>query len=181
MIYEAYNKLDNALMYGVNKTVQAWNWTTGRTKADLASLQIVSGSVLFNTLSCVDNPRSLIFGIPLSTLVIFYMNHEFKQSEKKEVDALEKEARDLSVEKEKRRYQTLGYICNFLGMVKIPRMPLYALSDISLGSSFYTMRAEYLPPRKDCVRRGLEKLAKTLDKITAPAPEPALISYKALQ
>ena len=37
-ISKAYEKLDDAIMYGVNKGVRAWNWSTGRTKSDLAKV-----------------------------------------------------------------------------------------------------------------------------------------------
>jgi len=37
-ISKAYQKLDDAVMCGVNKGVRAWNWSTGRTKSDLAKV-----------------------------------------------------------------------------------------------------------------------------------------------
>ena len=36
-IWSAYQKFDDVVMYGVNKGVRAWNWTTGKTKTDLAN------------------------------------------------------------------------------------------------------------------------------------------------
>jgi len=37
--------VDDTIMYGVNKGVHAWNWTTGRTKADLANEMLTVASV----------------------------------------------------------------------------------------------------------------------------------------
>ena len=36
IVKNLYQQIDDTIMYGINAGVKAWNWTTGRTKADLA-------------------------------------------------------------------------------------------------------------------------------------------------
>ena len=66
------------------------------------------------------------------------------------------------------------------GLVYLVLNPTYEtlISSTGLGmiaSSFYVMRADYLPPRKNCISRGLDKLEKILEKARQPVlvPSPA--------
>ena len=84
-ISKAYEKLDDAIMYGVNKGVRAWNWSTGRTKSDLANLLENSGLVVMT----VGNVNCLgpLLAVPLSAYA-FYLGLKGGEVYKK-VDSLE--------------------------------------------------------------------------------------------
>jgi len=48
-ITKGYEWFDNTLMYGANKAAHTWNWTTGRTKSDLANKMLTVAPVMEST------------------------------------------------------------------------------------------------------------------------------------
>lgn len=178
MLEKVYEYFDNTLLFGANKINHAWNWTTGRTKSDLASLSYGGGAVLLNTVFAMSHPIMLSIGIPAFTAGFFSNSREFKKVEQKEREALENEAKDWYVEDKKRSYQGAGGFWGTLSIAGAPLDSLYSLGNASIGGSFYFMRTDYLPPRKNCLRRGVEKIAKAFKK--SPSPQPALLSPNCL-
>ncbi len=184
-----YEELDNTIMRGVNAGVRAWNWTTGRTKADLANnlIGISAIGVGVGTLDDINYYPVLACGLAgLWIGICHYCGKANDVLEIAELKALEKSLKDIDVENEKDAIKypapiTLGYGI-FSGITDPHRCEIHnpsnagmyalAIGFISMGASLYIMRADYLPTRKDCVRRGLEKLAEKLKEIEIPTPKP---------
>ncbi len=174
----AYKTLDDIIMYGANKAVKIYNWTTGKTKADLAN-NLLDLSTILVSLGMVNSiPIIPMLGVP----VFYYLNKFWKKEniniESREINALEKSSLDGRVEDYK-------YLASFVSI------PFYALSIfiahgnhnngyfikddavfdytlsvgfISHGSSFYVMRADYLPPIKNIFKKTIESLEKLVQK-----------------
>ena len=182
MIKNLYEKIDNTIMKGVNKAVQAWNWTTGGTKADLANAVLVGGLAAGTSM----HPLSLFYGIP--ALVLGYRNMDI---EKKEVEALEQNMLNYQAEEAKLENRTIGLIAAgnsalWAGIsllssndeIETKRCLLgFGITTATLAASAYISRADYFPPQKDCVRRGLEKLSELVDSYKI---KPELIPVNAL-
>jgi hypothetical protein len=167
-----FKTLDDAIRYGANKAVEAYNWTTGGTKAELANNMYLSGAIIFSASTA---------GV---TAPIFYFvaRDQIQRNtelESKEIKAVEQGLKDLSVEKEKLILKTFeGYTYGLAGLVMgaasslIPKeteIVKYFVRGMGLGfmlmsSSQFVMRADYLPPRKDCVSRGLDKLNELVER-----------------
>ena len=99
-IKKAYESFDAFMMYAANKAVHAWNWTTGGTKADLASITAGVWSTSFIGAFAILDPSSLVYTLP--TLYIAYLINEANHiMEKKETDALLNMAKDVVVEDQK--------------------------------------------------------------------------------
>ncbi len=183
LIKKAYGSFDAALMYGVNKGVHAWNWTTGRTKGDLANLFSILGCATMTAGNFI--PLGLIS--PLISLPWAYFGYrdyfQNKNIERLEKRALDKGLLDLEVEGFKLKSAFVGPV--FLGISGFASAHKaimdYRTEDskktesdhetssfssmlinigISLyGLQFYVMRADYLPPRKNVLQRTADKLA----------------------
>ena len=90
------------------------------------------------------------------------ISKRFREEETKETEALTESLRDLEVESSKKTYGFYGPIFSMLAIPGLTRAhKMLSLGELSFGTSFYIIRAETLPPRKDCIRRGLEGLIKT--------------------
>jgi hypothetical protein len=56
-IFDAYRRIDDFVLEQTNELVKGWNWTTGRTRADLATLCFAGnmGSfILAANMGCVE-------------------------------------------------------------------------------------------------------------------------------
>ena len=84
-----YEKVDNTIMYGVNKGVKAWNWTTGQTKADLAN-QLLTVAPVAEISSYFLN-RDLFYEI-LGSPVMIFLSHVCQIKNKKQEAEEEKAA-----------------------------------------------------------------------------------------
>jgi len=182
-----FELLDDGLMYLANKGVQAWNWTTGKTKADLANKMLTVAPVLETLGALNTNPFLISTLIPLS----FYASHVRQkgntQMEKIEVDALEKGAASLDVEEYKRKSKEIApvWLANSALWQVHTSAKGYILHDrsvtdslLSLGfavraGSYYVMRTDYLPPKKNVFSRARDKLTEMLQGINwNPLPQP---------
>lgn len=187
-------KLDDVVMKGANASVKAYNWTTGGTKADLANnmLSVAPVSYLIGTLPQISILPE-ITPIILAISSLFFMNSHKMQLYNKKVNELEKKAANndilnILVVDAKRKSKIVGYA--FGGVSTFPLIQTYShsypdnflwsglSSDVLLrsGSSF-VMATDYLPPRKNCVKRGLDALEKKIAEYQSepkgvPVPSP---------
>lgn len=177
-----YQRIDNSIMKGVNKAVRAWNWTTGRTKADLANTIVVAGMASTLTAAFLDKSylTASAVDIGFGTLLVMINKH----IEKLEKEAVERNALDINAEKYKSFYKVFG---PFNVGITIPSLisqnphigftrKLSYLGGTFFGIQAYIMRADYLPPRKSAFAIGWEKAKEWL---RTPVPEPvhARINY----
>lgn len=156
--------VDDIIMKGVNNGVRAWNWTTGMTKADLANIML-AGSVIAESVGVGMDNKSLAPFVFL-TMGSFAVRFQFLNSkiEKMENDASESNAKSAKAENYKEKYRSTGSSHFMLGGVfesfSIPNLG-WTLFSAGLGiidaTSFYVMRADNPPPRKNCLSRGWEK------------------------
>lgn len=93
-------------------------------------------------------------------------------------------AMNFEVEKMKIKAKLYGPMWNSLGFSNIYTGIITEESDslaIGIGhslrgASYYVMRADYIQPRKNCFRRGIDKLSEIVEQYKAkpmPAPLPA--------
>jgi len=182
MIYE---KIDEFIMYGVNKAVHAWNWITGGTKADLANILstigAVTGSTGFVLDGMVDGRPYSMAGFPLLILISHVLQQVNSKVETLESRALEKEAKDFEVEKDKIQYEKAGYALpcmaagfQFMGDASedsYSPLPLVNIALLLTGASCHVMRADYLPPRKNALSRAKDSLVDVVKSYSKkPAP-----------
>ncbi len=190
IISKAYGALDEAIMKGVNSGVRAYNWTTGRTKADLANKLLtiapIAESTGFIGMS-YNNPFTLGLSIFMSGIYILLSHTQQETNKKMEVAeqrALENSCLDFIVENWKNSAAFLGpmwsIVGSFIGYTEMRRSDglsstnyLIAGGNLVRGASFYVMRADYFPPRKSAVKKGLEKLAEIAENYKAPTFQPA--------
>jgi len=181
MLKKTYDTLDSALMKGVNTGVRAWNWTTGKTKADLANLTFGTGCALFTTGGFSNRVFPGFFYAAVSLPQIPLKYAENMDMERREMKAMENSCKDTDVELAKKFNAKVGHIQTLaglsLGMSEVVTEPtkIGALTTdaglVLMGMSHHVMRAEYLPPRKHCLARGFDKLKDAL-KQYAPQPQP---------
>jgi len=183
ILFEGYNFLDAALMKGVNAGVRAYNWTTGGTKFELAKNLSMTAPVLESIGFLNIDPSSAAICI-FNYLAISHIDQRvFEDIDKAERNALGMNALSSFAEKNKNticRFNGLWWpsIGSYLYFIS-SRTDGYFVHDRTetnmailignfiRGGSHFIMRADYLPPRKNCVQRGLEKLAEWQEAATA--------------
>lgn len=172
-ISDLYYKADQFLVDMGDEAVKAWNWTTGRTRAELADVLNVSGSTLAvgSALLIGDTLWTAIQGVGWGSLTLF--NHILNY----EQDSLEsdEDIKHNGSEINRGRHKSTGPGLLALGGIAISGgslvSELYGAGAGIFGASSYVMRSDYNPPkRKDCVRRGLDKLAEMTREATSPEP-----------
>lgn len=188
-ITKAYEKFDDGLMYLANKGVRAWNWTTGRTKADLANAMLSVAPVL-ESVGFANYYK--MTGLPVIPFLLG-ISHVCKkinlEIEDREVKALESGLKDTRAEFLKRAskmaspcYFGLAYLLAiapntkgvFLDSTHETNLITAAGFTVS-AASHYVIRADYLPPRKNILSRAKDKLVEIIESYQpAPLPAPAL-------
>ncbi len=187
------SSIDDAVLTGVNSGVSAWNWTTGKTKIDLVN-NILSAGAVSENLAFVnlayESPVILPFALGLSALTLFYTHS--KHNEYSNIADLEEKAISNGllhpvVEECKSKCAERGYRDSIYGTV-ITGVPVFHpdfSSDIGLSYSLFgageilqglahqTMRADYFPPRKNCVKRGMDNVSNMLKELKTLIPKPA--------
>jgi len=177
MIWKAYEQFDKGIMKCVNSGMRAWNWTTGRTKVDLANSMLFvapmiesTGVALYST-SLLPVIAPLFFG---ASLIYMHLN---KNVEKAEEKASENRAMSTIVlDREK-----ISKFCtpvlfsisgseSFLGYVgegSANNGYWLSLGFGMRGFSEYVMRADSLPPRKNVLSRAKDGLIDMLENYRA--------------
>lgn len=186
-IYKAYEKLDNAIMYGADKAAHAWNWTTGRTKANLANKLLAIAPILEISGTVLIAIPTAAFFAPFS----LYFSHDVQkrniQYEKLEEKAAENQIINSEVESYKQASKKFGYLITlpaafdysfFMLSYNQNKYPSLGFASRTTGFflrsvAFHIMRTHYLPPRKNCLSRAKDKLAEILqERVLRPAPAP---------
>lgn len=196
MIGKAYNWLDNQIMKGVNAGVRAYNWTTGRTKLDLAKNLLCGAPVVENIGIATLSPYNLFLSVPVSILTSCLQYGIHTHLYNREINALEKNARDALVELEKKTMCRLGgWAFPLFGLLYFAPVRdtsgRYSTNDLFgtycaigmglRGLSYWVMCADNLPPRKNCFSRGFNKLkeyAAAIKDAVQPASQPAPVAVQ---
>jgi len=189
IISKSYGTLDEAIMKGVNASVRAYNWTTGKTKADLAN-KLLTVAPIFESAGFIgmgyNNLFNLGTAICMSGFYMFISHHNQRDNKEMEVveqRALENSCLDFKVESWKNSAVFVGPMwvisgsCNgYFGMTRSDGLSstnyLIAFGNLVRSASFYVMRADYFPPRKSAIKKGLEKLAEIAESYKAPQIQP---------
>ena len=177
MLIRAYVALDSFLLDRANDVTKAWNWTTGRTRADLATLISVPAFSSLPASYFINGAygTALFFGA-LSGLLIFLYIDTFIKMDRLESGALNSDTKNLELEVVKNKYKIYGPIFNLLGFASLVRPNsenLHPLSNeissvfgFGIGTTMYVMRTDYQAPRKNVVVRAKDKLADMLRQPT---------------
>jgi hypothetical protein len=185
LIYSAYEKADNALVGLANKGVKTWNWTTGKTKTDLAYLMQGAAPVFECTGMGLIHPFFLFIQIPYSISFSHEFQKKFKKQEELEQVASEKRAIPLELTKIEEMNKKGGPVCFVGGGVDMAIGHMYEMNlELSIvgtglglrGASHYIMRADPMPPRKNCLSRAKDKLVNLVKETRwrpSLQPEPA--------
>ncbi len=197
ILFEAYNSLDAALMKGVNAGVRAHNWITGGTKRELAHT-FVAVAPIFETIRGMHIlPVDILLTLPFFLFISHYYQGMYKEIEEREDAARKNELKDGYAEEWKNSigrmggYLWTGIGCAYEGLAIVyPREGYFTsdrreasicrlIGDTLYGASFFVMCADELPPRKNCVRRGLEKVTEWYEAPKAqPAPVPVPVALQ---
>jgi len=191
--------VDQFLVNRANDAVKAWNWTTGRTRADLAGLDGSAGylSVSFSPFKLDSSssayslrfiyPMLLITGIPNLLL-----NYRLDSIEKNYSNDVKHPFSELSKEANKKSSAVSGILGILTGS------PFYDMGDSEsysdymgigfglISASHYIMRADYIPPSKENAWTRAKDLTSKLgekvkNSLPAPHPEPVPISTNYLE
>lgn len=161
-MWKVYQKFDGAVMYGVNKGVHAWNWTTGKTKADLANSLLTVAPVLEGVGVMMINPVMGAVSAAMMLFISHYMQVRNKEQETLEEDALKKGLLLNPGNVYERFNEIVGPMYGaFSGVHSSMGEPNGLVIGVGHGvraSSCYVMRADYLPPGKNVVDRVKDKL-----------------------
>lgn len=191
-IGDIYYMADQFLVERAGEAVKAWNWTTGRTRAELADVLNVGGTALITSgfLITEDIPFSILNGFAWGALTTkrHIDNHKQDELELDENDVIPpfvKKNRDYDYYKTYGKVSTGGAGFEFALGVGFEEVgfEIVGMGIGAFSASGYVMRSDYNPPkRKDCVRRGINKLAEIVKEATAPKSEPVLIqNYLAME
>jgi len=197
-------KIDKGVMYLANKAVHGWNWTTGKGKADLANLLFLlgSGACIGGDVVKKDYHMVEVGGIVLGIGSIAYGLYN-KKVERLERDALKREAKSFDAEVYKHILKSVGnfLLCAASGFIAfnlsshndLEKNPeahslktgalIFNAGLAMIASSSFVMRADYLPPRKNCLARGWEKAKEIAEKYSQilnpqPQPQPVAASWR---
>jgi len=173
-------KIDDTVMYGVNKAVHAWNWTTGETKADISNNLLTIAPIVENSGFAMYFPHMLLFSLPALLSISHVQQIKNKRIEKLEVKALENGMRDIEVEEYKTTLKGDGYYWGAASGIHV-LIPMddegTVIAGIGMGIrglGCHVMRADYLPPRKNVFSRAKDRLADIVEKYQAePSLKPA--------
>ncbi|MBI2629754.1 hypothetical protein HYW76_01505 [Candidatus Pacearchaeota archaeon] len=188
IIWRAYENLDNFLLYSAEKAVHAWNWTTGKTKADLANLFCDMKAITFSIGAISSGPLAGILVTPIVLYAIHRNQLGQRDIEKLEVEALNSSALNHEVVKYKSDCKAASAIglsffsclelLSFINPKEAEKYHLFGAGMLFNSASCYVMRTDYLPPRKSVVKRAKEKLTEMLQeyrekqKSKKPIPQP---------
>ncbi len=197
-----YWKFDVLVMKGVNKAVRAWNWTTGRTRAQLANLILGAAEIVFAagaicTAYAVDMPIFYFFALSAITLLPANQRRNIRQ-DRDEMDAARDGTLNLRVEQLKIMHSFLGPLSLCSGQVAfgidysirgthvkamLPTMiGICGISFLGIGISCYVMRADVVPPGKSAPARGFEKLKEAVrNGSLQPAPGMAALARESIR
>ena len=166
-----YEKFDSTLMRGVNAGVRAWNWTTGKTRAELANNLELGGAVFWSIGVFGMNKVAGAIGVPLAALGTYGAAILNNKQDKVEAEALEKKALDPFAERRKAKHSFWGpAYATFSGLSATTKASsgydgtTFAIAYGCFAASSYVMRAENLPPRKSVIARAADSLKEMMQQ-----------------
>lgn len=185
---KAFQGLDNAIVYGANKSAEVWNWTTGRTRRELANLLLnISPLLEVAGIGMVRSDSSSADLFAIFTIAAFGMaNSHYIQKKHSDMEKMEKRMSEgaipASLVTQRSAAKARGYWYLSWG----PVFPLVGLSldqtlamstldggiALRAGSDFIMASGDYLPPRKNCLQRGMDYFAK---KVASGSKEPVAV------
>jgi len=188
-ISATYQLFDDTLMYGVNKTVYAWNWSTGYTKEDLANVLNLAGYPLFCSSVFYKYPLAYFVAVPFGIVVSLATSSMNSDYGNRELQAASKGLLDPKVEMHKRNCKANGYVLTF-GDIFLTIKDRYTEYDAIeanqlfgikvglglVGISNIVMCADPLPPRKNVFSRAVDRAAELYEEYKKPVLQPAGIS-----
>jgi len=167
--------LDDMLMSAANTAVHAWNFTTGRTRSELSTLLFGAGSIVLGVDSVTYPDATLVRSyttIPIYSYITVKMGIGSKKMEERENNATHKQMKDLNVEMYKYLGKSIGILVAgisgfFYFASKMQTDPdssnsdlLWSIGDGLIAASLLISAADSLPPRKNCLSRGYDKLCQ---------------------
>ncbi len=187
-ISKAYETIDSIVMKGTNKAVKAYNWTTGGTKLELANnlMNLSAVGIAASNFAMLHPYLSVPFSVGY-LLAINSLQNSFKFSDERERKALDRGMKDIYVEELKNIFYPFGAyitlvssISYTVSIISSDHSPQKEFGGIALtagtgcfSAAFQVMRADYFPPRKNCIARGLEKIAELYNASMAKPAETA--------
>ena len=188
-IFNLQEKIDDALMYAVNKGVKAWNYTTGRTKKDLAN-SLLTVAPIFEGAGFINmNP---VLGVLLAGCFLHSSHRDQKFNNKFEI--IEEKAKEKGVLLPPEYYtlnKTQGY--GFVVLAGVQTSLGYSTDNVGCyivgighnlrALSNFVMCAEDLPPRKNVFVRAKNKIKEKLSEINwniAPQPVQIPVRYRSI-
>ena len=127
-------------------------------------------------------------GLGMTLLMTHCFHKGNEEIEKAEAKAAENNVKNMMVENTKTHYEMIGSACLFFSTMaavgtqqrpeSFPNKPFEDVEANSVtcgflsagfaldGAASYIMRTDYLPPRKNCVRRGIDELSKLVKAYT---------------
>ena len=165
--------IDNLVLDTVNTINYVWNWTTGRIKTDLAYTLMIIGPALFLGQTIINKEPPLTIGLATATGIYTTIDlyQSIRRIEQGEAQATAQK-KSHEAEQGKQRCKIYGYVMAGASTL-IYNLPLEQQSPhpilkqtlctsypaiLSLAA-FMTL-AENLPPRKNCISRGIDKLTQ---------------------
>jgi hypothetical protein len=166
-----YRIADDALLYGAEKLLQGWNWTTGRSKESLLNTIYPIGLWLV----IQNEPKWRVTGIPIgmalnSMLCKAEKNIEGTDTKDPLVEGLHYFSKPLG----------LFFLSNFVMQNSPPNPDRAYYFEETIGSGlllayYYLIRTENIPPRKNVLARAKDKISE-LSRVRTPALTPNTIS-----
>jgi|SRR3989338_2346367 len=173
-IFKAYQTLDDTIMKGVNAGVRAWNWTTGDTKAGLANKMQILGMAFMSIAPLLREDKSYLKSAMMASLFVpvsYIITQNNKRLEVLEEDSANKNSLNIEVELQKNYSALFGPallvasgVCELTSSKNTDQSSeaeAISFGSFLYGLSNYVMRTDSLPPRKDCISRGIERLVET--------------------
>lgn len=174
--------VDDTIMAGVNSGVRVWNWTTGRTKADLANMMLTGSAIGLGLGACLFTGEKAVNPLGKGAVLVVgaggcFVAHMFQRGnikiEELEGKAMEDSAMSLRAEEMKGEMGVTGCGLSLIagtGLVMASAgsdLPLEAIHSgfLAMGVSCYVMRADTVPPRKNALARGLDMTRDLLRKV----------------
>jgi len=194
MIGKLLKRIDEEVLGASNQAVRAYNYVTGGERADLANRLLDAGTIGM----AVMGAQKSDFITPLAIFGVTHLvQRRNKKVDKEEIEAAKSGCQDFEVEKFKDNCKIWGYapwvttaIFASIGgfqdndIVKTAMHCFGAISLTSLGASYQVMRADYLPPKKNCVSRAKDKLTEMIAEYKLrqnPSTEPMKVLYEELK
>ncbi len=170
--------IDNYVLEAVDTINYAWNWTTGRNKTDLSLLlyslstgaAVLSGSILL--------PPNNFQWIGMNFLINYALAKNSREIGKRE-EKLQSDVLDLETQRKKNISKFFGYmyagvfgfeIFSYLQKPEPSIHGFFLMSQTAANSlGLFMDIAGPLPPRKNCISRGIDNLKEKYQPTYAQA------------